>query len=273
MASEGGLADILENAARAGSAVGKLTDDYPLDLPGAYRVQRLGIDRRVARGERVVGVKMGFTSKAKMAQMGVDDVIWGILTDAMAVPGASGGTRQADPGAAAAAQSGPYDLSGLIHPKVEPEIVFRLGRTVHSAGDAASAVDAVAVGYEILDSRFEGYKFTLPDVVADNASAAGFGVGPWHPVTPETDISDVPVTLSADGEPARTGSSAAILGDPWESLRAAARLATAAGLPLEAGWIVLAGGITEAVPLTPGAVVTVTAGTLGTAELRCAPAA
>jgi 2-keto-4-pentenoate hydratase len=269
MGNEAGLADILQRALQTRTAVGKLTDDFPLDLAGAYRVQRLGIDRRVARGERIVGVKMGFTSKAKMAQMGVDDVIWGILTDAMAVPGATG--------AAGTTQPGPYDLSGLIHPKVEPEIVFRLGRRVESTDDVESAVDAVAVGYEVLDSRFEGYKFTLPDVVADNASAAGFGIGEWHAVTaqaapaaPLPDISDLPVTLAATGQPVRTASTAAILGDPWESLRAAARLVTQAGLALEAGWIVLAGGITEAVPLTPGAVVTVTAQTLGAAELRCA---
>jgi 2-keto-4-pentenoate hydratase len=277
MGNEAGLADILQQALQTRTAVGKLTDDYPLDLAGAYRVQRLGIDRRVARGERIVGVKMGFTSKAKMAQMGVDDVIWGILTDTMAVPGASGDGDTT--------QSAPYDLSGLIHPKVEPEIVFRLGRRVENT-DVESAVDAVAVGYEILDSRFENYKFTLPDVVADNASAAGFGIGEWHAVTTQTaqaaepaqvaapasprpDISDLPVTLAVDGQPVRTASTAAILGDPWESLRAAARLATQAGVPLEAGWIVLAGGITEAVPLTPGAVVTVTAETLGVAELRC----
>jgi 2-oxo-3-hexenedioate decarboxylase len=275
MGNEAGLADILQQALRTRTAVGKLTDDYPLDLAGAYRVQRLGIDRRVASGEHIVGVKMGFTSKAKMAQMGVDDVIWGILTDTMAVPGASGDGDTT--------QSAPYDLSGLIHPKVEPEIVFRLGRRVESADDVESAVDAVAVGYEVLDSRFENYKFTLPDVVADNASAAGFGIGEWHAVTiqaaqaaqaapapPRPDISDLPVTLAVDGQPVRSASTAAILGDPWESLRAAARLATQAGLPLEAGWIVLAGGITEAVPLTSGAVVTVTAETLGAAELRCA---
>ena len=254
MNSEAGLADILEQATRDARAVGKLTDGYPLDLAGAYRVQRLGIDRRVDRGERVVSVKMGFTSKAKMAQMGVDDVIWGILTDGMAA-------------------RDPHDLSGLIHPKVEPELVFRLGRRVERPEDAEAAVDAIALGYEILDSRFEGYKFTLPDVVADNASAAGFGIGPWHPATPATGVSDLPVTLAVNGDTVQSGSSAAILGDPWESLRAAARLATQAGLTLEAGWIVLAGGITEAVPLTPGAVVTVTAETLGAAELRCAPAA
>lgn len=280
--SEAELADILQRAASSRTAVGKLTDRYPLDLDGAYRVQRLGIDRRVARGERIAGVKMGFTSKAKMAQMGLHDVIWGILTDAMAVPVAS----YAVPGVPGATRSDPYGVSGLIHPKVEPEIVFRLGRRASSADDAVAAVDAVAVGYEILDSRFENYKFALPDVVADNASAAGYGIGPWHllpgiegapgapsaPGTPSTpEISDLSVTLAVNGETVKTGSSAAILGDPWESLRSAARLAAEAGLPLEEGWIVLAGGITEAVPLTPGAVVTVTAEALGTAELRCAP--
>jgi 2-keto-4-pentenoate hydratase len=257
------LATILERATLTGSAVGKLTDRYPLDVSAAYRVQRENIARRVTRGERIVGVKMGFTSKVKMIQMGVDDVIWGVLTDTME------------------AGADPCDLSGLIHPKVEPEIVYRLGRRVSGADDdIESAVDAVAVGIEVLDSRFEGYKFTLPDVIADNASAAGFRIGPWHPMsaapgTPSTpasspapDISNLPVTMAVNGQTVRTGSTAAILGDPWESLRSAARLAAQDGIVLEEGWIVLAGGITEAVPLTPGAVVTVSAAGLDTVEFR-----
>jgi 2-oxo-3-hexenedioate decarboxylase len=260
--TEADLAGILRGAAASGTAIGKLTDTYDLDLPGAYRVQRLNIDHRVAAGERIAGLKMGFTSKAKMAQMGLNDVIWGILTDAMA------------------AGDGLYDLGGLIHPKVEPEIVFRIGRRVDDPADASSAeaaVDAVALGYEILDSRFQDYKFALPDVVADNASAAGFGIGPWHPVVrapardespTDPDISDVPVTLAVNGEPVSSASTAAILDDPWESLRSAVRLATGAGIVPEPGWIVLAGGITAAVPLNPGDVITVTADGLGTAELR-----
>lgn len=244
--NEAELADILERAAAERAPIGKLTDAHPLDLPDAYRVQRLGVARRTERGERIVGLKMGFTSKAKMAQMGVDDVIWGILTDGMAA-------------------GDPHDLSGLIHPKVEPELVFRLGRRVERPEEAEAAVDAIALGYEILDSRFEDYRFTLPDVVADNASAAGFGIGPWHTVA---DIADIPVALAVNGQVAKTASTAAILGDPWESLRSAARLATQAGITLEAGWIVLAGGITEAVPISPGDVITVTAEGLGRAELR-----
>lgn len=257
--SEAELAGILERAEAERAAVGKLTDAYPLGLDGAYRVQRLNIGRRVRRGERIAGLKMGFTSKAKMAQMGLSDVIWGILTDAMATG------------------DGPYDARGLIHPKVEPEVVFRIGRRVEEPADAEAAVDAVALGYEILDSRFRDYKFALPDVVADNASAAGFGIGPWQPVvttpsgpgtTTQPDISDMPVTLAVNGETVSSASTAAILGDPWESLRSAARLAIGTGIVLEPGWVVLAGGITAAVPLNPGDVITVTADGLGTAELR-----
>lgn len=255
VATEAELASILERAEHTRTAVGKLTDIFPIDVPAAYRVQRENIRRRMGRGEHVTGVKMGFTSKAKMAQMGVDDVIWGILTDAMAADG------------------GAYDVGGLIHPKIEPELVFRLGRRVDASAagttrDAADAVDAVAVGFEVLDSRFEEYRFTLPDVIADNASAAGYGVGPWRELASAPDISDLPVTLSVNGEPVQAGSTKAILGDPWQALRSAARLAAAAGLTLEPGWIVLAGAVTEAVPLTPATVVTVTAASLGTAELR-----
>ncbi|HSZ39892.1 MAG TPA: fumarylacetoacetate hydrolase family protein [Trebonia sp.] len=250
---EAELASILEQAALTRTAVGKLTDLFPIDVPAAYRVQRENIRRRLNRGERMTGVKLGFSSKAKMAQTGVDEVIWGILTDAMA------------------ADAEAYDIDGLIHPKVEPELVFRLGRRVSGtddAGDAALAVDAVAVGFEVLDSRYEGDTFTLPDVIADNVSVAGFGTGPWHQLAAAPDISDLPVTLSVNGEVVQEGSTKAILGDPWGSLRSAVRLATQAGITFEPGWIVLAGAITEPVPLTPGAHVEVSAGPLESAGLQ-----
>jgi 2-oxo-3-hexenedioate decarboxylase len=239
------LADALEAAERDVRPIPRLTDSADLDVPTAYAVQHAVIERRRARGERLAGVKMGFTSRAKMLQMGVDDVIWGLLTDAMA--------------------AGPdVDAARLIHPRIEPEIVFLIGREVRSPAEADAAVDAVAVGYEILDSRYEGFSFTLPDVVADNASAARFGVGPWHR---PRDVSNVGLLLEIDGRPAQTGSSAAILGDPVRSLRAAARLAAASGITLEPGWVVLAGAATAAVPLAAGAHVRVTGAGLGAVEV------
>ncbi|TDD38863.1 4-oxalocrotonate decarboxylase [Actinomadura sp. KC06] len=239
------LAERLDKAARDVMPVAKLTERTPFDVATAYAVQRAGIERRRRRGERLAGVKMGFTSRAKMAQMGVDDVIWGLLTDAMLTESA-------------------VDVSRLIHPRIEPEIAYLIGREVRSAAEVESAVTGVAVGFEVLDSRYRDFKFTLPDVIADNASAARFGFGAWHA---PRDLSNVGLLMEIDGRPVQTGSSAAILGDPARSLRAAARLALGAGLRLEPGWIVLAGAATAAVPLPKGAHVRVTGAGLGSVEV------
>ncbi|WP_433478942.1 2-keto-4-pentenoate hydratase [Spirillospora sp. CA-142024] len=239
------LAATLDDAARDVRAIPKLTDRTPFDIATAYAVQRAGIERRRRRGERLAGVKMGFTSRAKMVQMGVDDVIWGLLTDAM--------TAEAS-----------VDVSRLIHPRIEPEIAYLIGREVRSAAEVESAVTGVAVGFEVLDSRYADFKFTLPDVIADNASAATFGFGTWHP---PRDLPNIGLLMEIDGRPVQTGSSAAILGDPARSLRAAARLALGAGMALEPGWVVLAGAATAAVPLPKDAHVRVTGAGLGSVEV------
>ncbi|WP_433411533.1 2-keto-4-pentenoate hydratase [Microtetraspora malaysiensis] len=239
------FAETLDEAVLNRRAVPRLTDTAPLDVAEAYEVQRAVIERRRARGEALIGVKMGFTSRAKMVQMGVDDVIWGLLTDAMLV-------------------ESHLDTSGLIHPRIEPEIAFLLDRPVRTPADAVAAIGGIAVGYEVLDSRYEGFSFTLADVVADNASASGFGLGPWH--APK-DVGNVGMLLEIDGRPVASGSSAAILGDPLRSLNAAARLACAAGIELQPGWVILAGAATAAVPLPSGAHVRVSAAGLGHVEV------
>jgi 2-keto-4-pentenoate hydratase len=239
------LAATLDDAARDVRAIPRLTDAAPFDVPTAYAVQRELIERRTGRGERLSGVKMGFTSRAKMVQMGVDDVIWGLLTDRMQA-GAS------------------VEVSGLVHPRIEPEIVYLIGREVRSVAEVDSAVAGVAVGFEILDSRYEDFRFTLPDVIADNASAALYGFGAWHE---PRDLSNIGLLMEIDGRPVQTGSSAAILGDPARSLRAAARLALGAGMTLEPGWVVLAGAATAAVPLPKDAHVRVTGAGLGSVEV------
>jgi 2-oxo-3-hexenedioate decarboxylase len=234
-----------DDAVRDRRPLPHLTASAPFDVPAAYAVQRAGIERRRRRGERVAGVKMGFTSRAKMVQMGVDDVIWGLLTDRMLAESS-------------------VDVSRLIHPRVEPEIAYLIGREVRSAAEVESAVAGVAVGFEVLDSRYRGFSFTLPDVIADNASAARFGYGAWHA---PRDLSNAGLLLEIDGRPVQAGSSAAILGDPARSLRAAARLALGAGMTLEPGWIVLAGAATAAVPLPKDAHVRVTGAGLGGVEV------
>lgn len=229
-------AQALDKAAREAKAIRQLTESWPLSIEEAYAVQAEAVGLRLERGEKRLGVKLGFTSRAKMAQMGVRDLIRGCLTDQMLV-----------------ADGGSIDLAAYIHPRVEPEMAFLLKRPLAgniTLAEAMSAVEAVAPALEIIDSRYADFKFSLADVIADNCSGAGFVVGAWR--TPRFDYSNLGLVMEFDGCPVQIGSTAAILGHPARSLVEAARLMAAAGEPIEAGWIVMAGAATAAEELRPG---------------------
>ncbi len=229
------LAGTVDSAAREARAIAQLSAQSSFTLDDAYAIQKASIGLRLARGERRVGLKMGFTSRAKALQMGVSDLIWGRLTDRMIIE-----------------DGGSIDFARYVHPRVEPEIAFLLKAPlagVVTPAQALSAVEAIAPAMELIDSRYENFKFSLVDVVADNSSSSGFVVGPWH--RPDVDFSNLGMVLSFDGRPVQIGSSAAILGHPLRSLVAAARMAADGGERLEAGWIIMAGGATAAEALRP----------------------
>jgi 2-oxo-3-hexenedioate decarboxylase len=179
---------------------------------------------------------MGFTSRAKIVQMGVSDMLWGRLTSGMIVE-----------------DGGPIRRAAYVHPRVEPEIAFLLKKELVgrvTVVQALAAVEAVAPAMEIIDSRYRDFKFSLIDVVADNASSSGFVTGAWH--RPDIDLANLGMVMSFNGRAVQIGSSAAILGHPARALVAAARFAAEAGEPLQPGWIVMAGGATAAEALQPG---------------------
>jgi len=255
MADLAKLAETVDEAARTGTEIPQLTGEHgDLSVAEAYAIQAISLARRYARGERRVGMKMGLTSRAKMVQVGVDEMIWGRLTDAMQVE-----------------EGGSVDLARYVHPRIEPEVAFLLKAPLAGAvtpAQAMSAVEAVAPAMEIIDSRYKNFKFTLADVVADNSSSSGFVIGGWH--RPDIDLSNLGMVMEFDGRARQVGSSAAILGDPVRSLVAAARLVALWGERLEAGWIVMAGAATAAEPLTPGATVRTTVQHLGSVALQVA---
>lgn len=242
------LAQIVDEAARTATAIPRLTDNIPdLTVEDGYAIQGLSIARRRSRGERLVGYKMGLTSRAKMQQVGVSEAVWGRLTDAMRL-----------------AEGGDLIRSRYVHPRVEPEVAYLLRRPLEgdvSAAEALAAVEAIAPALEIIDSRYRDFRFSLPDVVADNASSSGFYLGGW--ARPETDVGNLGILMEVNGRPLQIGSSAAILGHPIRALVAAARLVTRAGERLDAGSIILAGGATAAHPLGPGQFIRARFQTLG----------
>ncbi|MGD9810555.1 MAG: 2-keto-4-pentenoate hydratase [Sphingobium sp.] len=246
------IAERLDGAQLNATATPQLSE--PLSVEDAYAVQAASMGRRYARGERRVGIKMGFTSRAKMAQMGVSEMIWGRLTDGMMVEDGDS-----------------ISFARYVHPRVEPEIAFLLKDALPgkvTMMGAAAAVAGVAPALEIIDSRYENFKFSWTDVVADNSSSSGFVVGPWN--DPGQSLANLGMLMEIDGVAKQIGSSAAILGNPLRSLVAAARLAAAAGEPLQAGDIVMAGGATAAEALAVGNHVRLSVQRLGTVEFRVA---
>lgn len=228
------LADRLDTAQSTRVDTPSLADDHEFTVADAYAIQAALVARRERRGERVLGVKLGLTSKAKMAQMGVSEVIAGRLTDGMRI-----------------ADGGEVSLSDFIHPKVEPEVAYRLARDVpldDPAVDIESFVDAMAPAIEIIDSRYRDFRFTYTDVVADNTSAAGYVLGHWVAFG---EVANRAVRLRS-GDHEVTGSTAAILGDPVRALHALVDLCRKRDIPLRAGQVVLAGAATEAIPFAPG---------------------
>jgi len=243
----GSLSEKLDGAARAARATPQISHEVALSMHETYAVQAASIARRLARGERRVGMKMGFTSRAKMLQMGLSDVIWGRLTDGMLVE-----------------DGGSTPFGRYVHPRVEPEVAFLMGKRLEGRVTPMQALDAVAAvgpALELIDSRYENFKFSLSDVVADNSSSSGFVIGPWRAAS--TEIDNLGLILSIDGRPQALGSTAAILGHPLRSLVAAARLVAESGEALEPGSIVLAGGATAALALVPGQYVSLEMQSLG----------
>lgn len=239
MSQTSAIASTLDQTRFARRALGPGEFSYGLDVHEAYRVQHAGIALRVQRGEATAGLKMGFTSKAKMRQMGVDSVIAGQLTEPMRV-----------------ADGGVLDLSGFIHPRVELEVAFRMGADVDFSDprcDPADHIESVAVAMEVIDSRFAGFGFDLGKVIADNTSAAAFVVGRWL-AWDHRDLSNLAAELDVNGQPAQVSSTAAILGQPLRALSELRTLAREHALVLRAGDTVLAGAATEAVPLVEGVV-------------------
>ncbi|MGY4098886.1 2-keto-4-pentenoate hydratase [Nocardia sp. R16R-3T] len=254
------LARTLDEAIAAVAATSQLSLTHDLTLDDAYLVQARGSALRARRGDPAVGVKLGFTSKAKAEQMGVSDLIIGVLHESMRLTG----------------DDRPDVVTRWLHPRIEPEIAFRLGADIDTGDPNARILDAVsevAPALEIIDSRYENFKFSLTDVVADNTSAAGFVIGEWLPLADAVaghDLADLDVELRVGDELAASGSTADILGNPLAALDEALRLARAHGLPLGSGSIILAGAATAAVSLPAGARVVATVAGLGSVELTTA---
>jgi 2-oxo-3-hexenedioate decarboxylase len=250
------IADELAAAERDRRKLMPFTDEFPdFDLETAYDAQWMGIQTKLDTGDRLVGAKLGLTSKAKQRVMNVDAPLYGFVTGSMLAP-----------------YGDPVDVASLIHPRVEPEIAFLLARDVEAPATVTSilaATEAVFGAIDVLDSRYDNFRFRLPDVVADNASAGLFLLGP-RALSPRDagDLGLLGCVLRVDGEVEAAATGAAVMGHPAASVAWLANQLAGRGQHLQAGWLIFSGGLTEPIPLTPGLAVTAEFHGLGTIEVH-----
>ncbi len=234
----------------------KFTDEWPeLDVATGYQIQDLTLQRRLDRGEKLVGIKLGLTSRAKQQRMGVDTPFVAWLTDAMILPAGD-----------------PVPQDKLIHPRIEPELVFVMGERLEGPGvtaaQAMAAVDHVLGGAEVIDSRYTDFRFAAGDVIADNASSGAFVTGPIALPPSALDLSTEAVLVEVDGQVVDSATGAAVQGHPGEALALAANDLATRGPAIEAGWNVLTGGMTDAYFATPGSSISCHLTSLGSVRIH-----
>jgi 2-oxo-3-hexenedioate decarboxylase len=245
MSDPGGVARAALAALDGAHPVAPFTDADPgFALPAAYRAAARLQALREARGERPVGRKLGFTNRTIWDEYGVHAPIWGPVYDTTVQP----------------LGAGPVSLAGLAEPRIEPEIVLRLGavpRPGMPPEALASCVEALAPGFELVQSIFPGWRFRAADTVAGAALHGRLLTGPFVPCTPDLArlLASFPMTLWRDGAVADRGDSANVLGGgPLAALAHLADLMAADpdAPPLGPGEIITTGTLTRALPVAPG---------------------
>lgn len=250
------LAEHLENCELNKQDTLKITDEFPgMTWDDGYAIQDEIKRRKLSRGHKLSGLKCGFTSRAKMKQMGCDSAIFGWMADYYAVP-----------------EGSEIKVSDLVHPKVEPEIVFVTKKALKGPGCHIGAVlaatDFVMPGIEVIDSRYRDFKFDLPSVIADNTSAARYAVGGRAVPASSLDLTTVGVVLEKNGEVVQTAAGAAVVGHPAAAIAMLANFLGARGEEIPAGTLILSGGVTEAVLVNPGDNVSVRIQGMGSVNLK-----
>lgn len=234
------LAADLAQAERSREPIAPLTSGYPdIDVVDAYEIQLINIRQRVAEGARVLGHKVGLSSKAMQQMMGVDEPDYGHLLDEMQV-----------------FEDVPVKAANYLYPRVEVEVGFILADDLPGAGctedDVLAATEALVPSIELIDTRITDWKIALCDTIADNASSAGFVLGKARVSPSDIDVKTIDAVLTRNGEVIAEGRSDAVLGNPVTAVAWLARKVESFGVRLRKGDVVLPGSCTRAIDARAG---------------------
>ncbi len=250
------LGDSLYDALVARTPIAPLSAAHPdMTIEDAYHVQQRMIARRLEQGDRVIGKKIGVTSKAVMNMLGVHQPDFGYLLDSMVFN-----------------EGESVDMDTLIQPKAEGEIAFLLKKDLQGPGvtaaDVLAATEGVMACFEIVDSRIQDWKIKIQDTVADNASCGVFVLGDQLVDIADLDLALAGMVLEKNGEIVVTGAGAATMAHPVNAMVWLANMLGSLGIALEAGDIVLSGAMGAMVPVARGDNLRMTIGGIGGCSVR-----
>lgn len=234
------ISDALDKATSLSRPIAPITSAYnDFSIGDAYEIQLEQVRRRLATGAKIKGHKIGLTSQAMQAQLGVDQPDFGHLFDNMFYS-----EHEAVP------------VGRFLQPRIEPEIAFVIGVDLCGPGvtmvEAARAVEYIVPALEIIDSRIRDWQITILDTIADNASSGGVVLGGSYRRLEEFDLSLIGCNLSRNGQVVATGAGGAVLGNPLAALVWLANVLGTKGIGIKAGEVILAGSLTASIPVLPG---------------------
>ena len=234
------VARALADAEMGRMPIPPLRETWPaLDVVDAYEIQLLNIRRRLAAGVSIKGHKVGLSSLAMQQMMNVDEPDYGhLLSDMECLEGT------------------PVSAGAYCMPRVEVEVAFILGETLPGEGctedDVLRATEWVAPSIELIDSRIQNWNIKIGDTIADNASSAGYILGPERVRPDDIDLRTIEARLRCNGEQVAEGRSDAVLGNPVTAVAWLARKVASFGVTLEAGHVILPGSVHRAIDARPG---------------------
>ena len=250
------LGDSLYDALVARTPIAPLSAAHPdMTIEDAYHVQQRMIARRLEKGDRVIGKKIGVTSKAVMNMLGVHQPDFGYLLDSMVFN-----------------EGESVDMDTLIQPKAEGEIAFLLKKDLQGPGvtaaDVLAATEGVMACFEIVDSRIQDWKIKIQDTVADNASCGVLTLGGLRKSPRDLDLALAGMVLEKNGEIISTSCGASVQGSPVNAVAWLANTLGRLGIGLKAGDIILSGSQSPLVPVVAGDSLYCSVGGLGGTSVR-----
>jgi len=250
------VAEELFKAEKGAYQISRITDEYlDMTVEDAYAIQLENVLKRIADGEKVIGLKVGLTSKAMQNLLGVSEPDYGHLTNKMLLT-----------------EGDICSMNELIQPKVEGELAFCLKKTLKGPGvtiaDVYNATGWVVPAIEIVDSRIKDWKIKLNDTIADNGSSAKLVVGSRMTKINDVDMRLIGMMLEKNGEIASTGTGAEVWGNPAAAVAWLANKLSDFGIELKEGNIILAGAVTAAEPAKSGDVFTVSFQGMGSVTVK-----